>query len=99
MSGIDRSEHAKTSMGLVVSYNKSEIEKIKNIIQYHQDWNARLREKLKNGGISFYKKTDIEHRIHRNKIIIRGMSEYIVELKSDIKAAQKSYDKIKKQCF
>lgn len=96
MSGIDRSEYTKTSMGLIVSYNKSEIKKIKNIIQYHQDWNARLREKLKKRGISFYKKTDIERRIHRNKIIIRGMSEYIVELKSDIKTSQRNYAKTKK---
>jgi len=96
MSGIDRLEYIKTSVGLVVSYNKSEIEKIKYIIQYHQDWNVRLREKLKKGGISFYKKTDIEHRIHRNKIIIRGLSEYIVELKNDIKISQRNYDKIKK---
>lgn len=47
MSGIDRSEYAKTSIGLIISYNKNEIEKIKYIIQYHQNWNARLREKLK----------------------------------------------------
>ena len=45
MSGIDRLEYAKTSVGLIVSYNKSEIKKIKYIIQYHQDWNARLRKK------------------------------------------------------
>ena len=56
MSGIDRSEYAKKSIGLIVSYNKNEIKKIKYIIQYHQDWNSRLREKLKKGGISFYKK-------------------------------------------
>jgi hypothetical protein len=96
MSGIDRSEYAKISMGLIVSYSKNEIKKIKYIIQYHQYWNTRLREKLKKGGISFYKKTDIEHRIHRNKIIIRGMSEYIIELKNDIKTSQRNYDKIKK---
>lgn len=84
----NRLENIKKSVGLTISYNISEIKKARYIIRYHEDWNNNLREKLKRGGLYPDKKLKIERLIHRNRVIIYGMSQYIIELKSDIKKSQ-----------
>ena len=82
-------ENIKKSVGLMISYNISEIKRAKYIIRYHEDWNNNLRQKLKEGGLYPHKKLKIERTIHRNRVIIYGMSQYIVELRSDIKESQR----------
>lgn len=89
---MERSKYAKAlSMNLMINSDLVEIRRIQDIIKYHEINQNLLRDKLKQGVLSGYLKRNIEHKIHNNKIIIRGMAQYIIELRSDMKDLQRRH--------
>ena len=89
---MNRSKFARAlSINLMISHNIHEIRWAKNIIQYHELNQKVLRERLNSCCKNGYEKQKIEHKIHNNKIIIHGMAQYIVELRSEMKTLQRKY--------
>ena len=89
---MERNKHSKAlSMNLMISFNIREISRVKEIIQAHEINNKVLRERVKAGCRNGYEKQKLEHQIHNNRIIIRGMAQYIIELRSQMKTIQRNH--------
>lgn len=88
---MDRTPFKIMSANLLISYYTGEINRIKVIFQIHCDHQKALRNKLKEVNLPFSRKQSIEHKIHRNKQIINGLANYIIELRSDMKSVQRRH--------
>ena len=86
---IDRTEYSIMALNFMINANLKEINNITTIIQVHELHQNRLRGQLKAGCQNGYEKQKIERQIHNNKIIIRGMAQYIVKLRSEMKQMQR----------
>jgi len=89
---MERNKYAKAlSMNLMISFDVKEIARVKEIIRIHELNNKLLRDRIKSGCRNGYEKQKFVNKIHRNSIIIRGMQQYIVELRSEMKEIQKRH--------
>ena len=89
---MERSKHAKAlSMNLMISFDVREIARVKEIIQVHELSNKMLRDRIKAGCRNGYEKQKLANQMRRNSIIIRGMQQYIVELRSEMKEIQRRH--------
>lgn len=93
MTKLLRSKYILINLDVMINANLKEISKMQDIIKVHECNQKLLRQKLKSGVANSLAKTKIEHQIHNNKIIIRGIAKYIIELRSKMKDMQrhKSY--------
>ena len=89
---MERSKYAKAlSMNLMISADVREIAMVKEIIRIHELNNKLLRDRIKSGCRNGYEKQKFVNKIHRNSIIIRGMQQYIIELRSEMKEIQRRH--------
>ena len=89
---MERNKQSKAlSMNLMISFDVREIARVKEIIRVHELNNKMLRDRIKAGCRNGYEKQKLANQMHRNTIIIRGMQQYIVELRSEMKEIQKRH--------
>lgn len=91
---IDRTDNKILSLNIMIDHDIKEINKIKEIIKIHELNQNILRAHIKAGCKNGYIKQKIERQIHNNKIIIRCMAQYIIELRSEMKEMQRHVSSI-----
>lgn len=88
---IDRTKYKAITMDLMIDGFRKEINRTKDIVQYHMINQTLLRNKLRKGIQNEFIKKKVEHQIHNNKIILRGLNRYIIELRSEMKDTQRRH--------
>lgn len=72
-----------------INFNNKEIERVKDIVKSYMTYQRVLRKTLKEHKLATSSKQRVEHKIHTNKAVINGLSQYIIDLRSDVKAMQR----------
>lgn len=88
---IDRVKYKAITMDVMINGFRKEINHAKDIVKYHMINQTLLRNKLKSGVKNEVTKKKVEHQIHNNKIILNGLSKYIIELRMEMKDTQRRH--------
>ena len=85
----DRTEQRVMMLNMSINFTNQEIERVKNIVKSYMTYQSVLRKTLKEHKLVTSNKQKVEHKIHSNKKVINGLSQYIIDLRSDVKAMQR----------
>lgn len=85
----DRTKQRVMLLNMFINFNNREIEHVKDVIKSYMIYQNVLRKTLKENKLTTSSKQKVEHKIHSNKKVINGLSQYIINLRSDVKAMQR----------
>lgn len=74
-----------------INHSREKLIRAKELVRMYMDWQNMLRQWLKKSDLSETKKRCYEHRIHKNKKAINGLSQYVSDLRYDMKLAQRMH--------
>jgi hypothetical protein len=87
--GKDRTEQRVMMLNMSINFTNQEIERVKDIVKSYMTYQRVLRKTLKEHKLATSSKQRVEHKIHTNKAVINGLSQYIIDLRSEVKAMQR----------
>ena len=76
-------------LNMSINFTNQEIERVKDIVKSYMTYQRVLRKTLKEHKFATSSKQRIERKIHTNKAVINGLSQYIIDLRSEVKAMQR----------
>jgi len=85
----DRTKQRIMLLNASINFNNKEIERVKDIVKAYMTYQSVLRKTLKEHKLATSSKQRVERKIHTNKAVINGLSQYIIDLRSDVKAMQR----------
>ena len=87
--GKDRTKQRVMMLNMSINFTNQEIERIKDIVKSYMAYQRVLRKTLKEHKLATSSKQRVERKIHTNKAVINGLSQYIIDLRSEVKAMQR----------
>ena len=87
--GKDRTEQRVMMLNMSINFTNQEIERVKDIVKSYMTYQKVLRKTLKEHKLATSSKQRVERKIHTNKAVINGLSQYIIDLRSEVKAMQR----------
>lgn len=85
----DRTRQNVMMLNMSIEFNNREIERVKDIVKTYMAHQRVIREILKNNELAGNSRQKMEHKIYTNKKVINGLSQYIIDLRSEVKAMQR----------
>lgn len=85
----DRTEQRVMMLNMSINFTNQEIERVKDIVKSYMTYQRVLRKVLKEHKLTTNSRQRVEHKIYTNRKVINGLSQYIIDLRSDVKAMQR----------